>query len=57
MNTVRTSTEMETRRKYQTEFITEMKNILEGFNSRMDEVKAQISGLENKAMDLNWTEQ
>ena len=37
--------------------IAELKNTLEGFNSRMDEVEAQISKLEDKTMDLTQREQ
>lgn len=43
--------------KYEREVIIELKNILEGFNSRMDEAEAQISGLENKTMALIQIEQ
>ncbi|VFV30601.1 Hypothetical predicted protein [Lynx pardinus] len=38
-------------RKYQTEVTTELKNILKGFNSRMDKVEAQLNELEDKAME------
>lgn len=48
---------MESIRKYQTELITELKNTLEGFNSRLDEVKEQISTLEDKAVELTQTKQ
>ena len=43
--------------KYQTEIITELKNTLDGLNSRLDEVKAQISELKDKAMEITQTEQ
>ena len=42
-------------KKYQTEVITEVKNTVEGFNSRMDEIEAQISELEDKAMENTQT--
>lgn len=48
---------MESIRKYRTELITELKNTLEGFNSRLDEVKEQISTLEDKAVELTQTKQ
>ena len=48
--------------KYQTE-VTELKNIiirlkntLEGFNSRLDEAKEQVSELKGKAMEFTQTE-
>ena len=44
------SKEIENIRKYQTEVITEMKNALEGFNSRLDDVEEPISELEDKTM-------
>lgn len=37
-------------RKYQIEVITEWKDTLEWFNSRLDEVEELISDLENKTM-------
>ena len=43
-------------RKYQTEVITEMKNALEGFNSRLDDVEEPISELEDKTMELTQIE-
>ena len=49
--------EMENTRKYQTEVTTELKNTVEGFNSRKDEVEAQIRELEDEAMGLTQTEQ
>ena len=39
-------------RKYYTEVVTELKNILEGFNSRLNEVEDWISRLEDKTMEL-----
>lgn len=42
--------------KYQTEVITEPKYTLEGFNSRMKEIEAQISRLEDNAMENTQTE-
>ena len=44
-------------RKYQTEVTTELKNIPEGFNSRLDEVEEWINELEEKTLDLIQTEQ
>ena len=44
-------------RKYQTEVIMDLKNTVEGFNSRLDEVEEQTSKLEDKAMELTQTEQ
>lgn len=44
-------------RKYQTEVIMDLKNRVEGFNSRLDEVEEQTSKLEDKAMELTQTEQ
>ena len=44
-------------RKYQTEVITELKTILEGFNSWPDEVEGWINELEDKAMKITHTEQ
>lgn len=38
-------------RKYHTEFISEPKNRLEGFNSRLDEIEL-ISKVEEKAMKI-----
>lgn len=35
--------EIEKIRKYQTEVITKLKNIVEGFNSRLDNIEEQIS--------------
>lgn len=34
-----------------------MKNTLEGFNRRMDEIEAQINELEDKAMEITQTKQ
>lgn len=56
MNTVRTSTkrqkiEESIKQKLQN-IITEQKNTLDGFNSRLDEAEEQINMLENKAMEL-----
>ena len=39
---------IENKRKYQTEVKTELINILEGFNSRLDEAEEWISELENR---------
>ena len=50
------SKEIENIRKYQTEVITEMKNALEGFNSRLDDVEEPISELEDKTMELTQIE-
>ena len=47
-------------RKYKKESnrnYTKLKNTLEGFNSRMDEIQAQISELKDKAMENTQTEQ
>lgn len=50
-------------RKWQTEvkgiktIITVLENTLEGFNIRLDEVEEWISGLKDKAVTLNQTEQ
>lgn len=47
MNTIRISATLETIHKNQTELkntITEIKNILEGINSRLDATEEQISG-------------
>lgn len=59
MNTVRSSNkETVNIRKFQTEVkdlkntIIEMKNILEGFNSTLNEAKDWIIELENKATEL-----
>lgn len=41
---------IENMRKYQIEVITEWKDTLEWFNSRLDEVEELISDLENKTM-------
>ena len=49
--------ETENIRKYQTEIIIELKNTLQGFNIRIDEVEEQISELEDKTMKLTQTEQ
>lgn len=35
----------------------DLKNRVEGFNSRLDEVEEQTSKLEDKAMELTQTEQ
>ena len=35
----------------------DLKNTVEGFNSRLDEVEEQTSKLEDKAMELTQTEQ
>ena len=43
--------------KYQTEVIMVLKNTVEGFNSRLDEVEEQTSKLQDKAMELTQTEQ
>ena len=43
--------------KLRTEGITKMKNILEVFESRIDEVEVQISELEDKAMDITQIQQ
>ena len=43
--------------KLWTEGITKMKNILEVFESRIDEVEVQISELEDKAMDITQIQQ
>lgn len=48
--------ERESKRKYQIEVIIELKNTLEAFNRRMDEIEAQISKLENKAIENSQTE-
>ena len=48
--------EMENIRKYQIED-TELKNTLEGFNSRLDEAEERISQLETKAVELTQSEQ
>ena len=50
------SKEIENIRKYQTEVITEMKNTLEGFNSRLDDVEEPVSELEDKTMELTQIE-
>ena len=50
------SKEIENIRKYQTEVITEMKNALEGFNSRLDDVEEPISELEDTTMELTQIE-
>ena len=49
--------EIQNVRKYQTEVINEVKNTLEGFSSRLDEIEEQISELEDKAKELIQTEQ
>lgn len=54
MNTVRTSTEIENIRMFQT---IELKSKLDRLNSKLDEIEEQISELENKAMGLILTEQ
>ena len=51
------SKEIENIRKYQTEVITEMKNTLEGFSSRLDDVEEPISELKDKTMELTQKEQ
>lgn len=43
--------------KYQTEVIIKLKNIPEGFNSRINETKAQISELKNIALKITHTKQ
>ena len=43
--------------KYQTEVIIELENTLEGSNSRLDEIEAWISELEDKAKENTQTEQ
>lgn len=48
--------EIENIRKYQTEVITEMKNTLEGFSSRLDDVEEPISELKDKTMELTQIE-
>ena len=48
MDTVRTSTETENIRKYQTEVTTKLKNTLEELNSRLDEIEEQINTAKNK---------
>ena len=50
------SKEIENIRKYQTEVITEMKNTLEGFSSRLDDVEEPISELKDKTMELTQIE-
>lgn len=58
MNTVRTSTKRENIRKYQTEVkelkntVTELRNTLEVFNSRLHERKEDISDPEDRALEL-----
>jgi len=37
--------------------ITELKTILEGFNSRLDEIEERINGIENRAVELTQSEQ
>lgn len=43
--------------KYQTEITTKLRNILKGFDSRLDKVEEQINELEDKGMELTQTEQ
>ena len=50
------SKEIENIRKYQTDVITEMKNTLEGFSSRLDDVEEPISELKDKTMELTQIE-
>ena len=50
------SKEIENIRKYQIEVITEMKNTLEGFSSRLDDVEEPISELKDKTMELTQIE-
>lgn len=42
-------------KKYKTKVITGVKNTVEGFNIRMDEIEEQISELEDKAMENTQT--
>lgn len=49
--------EIENIRKYQTEVMTGLKNTVEGYDSRTDEIEAQTNKLAGKAMENIQTEQ
>ena len=51
MNTVRTSIETESIRKYQTEF-TELRNIIIELKNKLEEAKEKIKDLEDRRVEL-----
>ena len=59
INIVKTSTKIENMRKYQSELktTTEIKNTLEGINSRLEDAEEQISDLEDRVVQITKTEQ